>query len=164
MNNRKLSKFDKKYIKSHYIKGFEIDDNNKVIHVYYINGNSCSFPLTSQCLNNIKRIVSLQYEEWDDLIRRVYLFHPIKLLHINMTLKKQKYYLEHENEFLNFSIKNNLLSEKLSKADIHNLRVSKKLTHSYFNLSSVWRYKLRTMKKVHNIIICSKKRKTRKAK
>ncbi len=152
ISNKKLSNFDKKYIKNHYIKGYKIDDNSKKIYVYYIDGSSYDFPLTSQSLNNIKGIMKLQYEEWQDLIKRVYLLHPIKLLYITMFLKKQKYYLEHENEFSNLSIRKNSLDEKLSKVDINKLRLSRKLTHSYFNLSSVSNYKLSTMKKIHKII------------
>ena len=149
---KKLSGFDKKYIKNHYITEFRIDDNSKKIYVYYIDGSCFDFPLTSQTLNNIKRIMKEQYVDWRDIVRRIYMFHPVKLLYLNIQIKKQKYYLEHEKEFSNLSIRKNSLDKKLSKSDINNLRVSKKLTHSYFNLSSVSNYELSTMKKIHKII------------
>lgn len=79
-------------------------------------------------------------------------------------MKKQKYYLEHENDFSNLSIKKNFLYDSLSKEDINNLRISKKLTHSYFNLSSVTNYKLSAMKKIHKIISAEKDDSPRKAK
>lgn len=152
MSNKELSKFDQKYIKSHYITKFEIDDKNKRIYVYYIDGESYSLPLTSGVLANLKNIMRNQYEEWRDLLKRIYILHPIKLLYLNMFLKKQKYYLEHESEFYNLNIKKEFPLGKFSKKEMYIMTKEKKNTHSYFNLSSVTRYKLSTMKKVHKLI------------
>ena len=98
-----------------------------------------------------------QYNEWRDLVRRIYMFNPIKFLYLNIKLKKQKFYLEHENEFNNCSIKKIFLSNNLSKKEINLMKKSKKYTHSYFNLYSVKKYKLSTMKKIHKIIYVNKK-------
>ena len=105
-----------------------------------------------------------QYNEWRDLVRRIYMFNPIKFLYLNIKLKKQKYYLEHENEFNNCSIKKIFLSDNLSNKEISLMKESKKHTHSYFNLSSVIKYKLSTMKKIHKIISVDKKSTTSKKK
>lgn len=164
MNRSKISKFDEKYIINHYIKEFKIDDKNKKIYVYYIDGTKYDYPLTSQSLGNIKKMMHSQYNEWRDLVRRIYMFNPIKFLYLNIKLKKQKYYLEHENEFNNCSIKKIFLSDNLSNKEISLMKESKKYTHSYFNLSSVIKYKLSTMKKIHKIISVDKKSTTSKKK
>ena len=157
MSKRKLSKFDEKYIKSNYITEYRIDDDNKKIHVYYIDGTSYDYPLSSISLSNIKRIMQDQYYEWGDLVKRVYLLNPIMMLYINNRLKKQKYYLEHEGEFNRCNIKQISLDKKITKKEICLMNESKKDTHSYFNLSSACSYKLSTMKKVHNILSFDKK-------
>ena len=164
MTSSKISKIDKDYIKNHYITEFKIDDISKKIYVYYIDDSVYDYPLTSQSLNNIKRIMKNQYNEWRNIVRRIYMFNPVKLLYLNIHMKKQKYYLEHENDFSNLNIKKNLLYDTLSKEAINNLRISKKLTHSYFNLSSVTNYKLSTMKKIHKIISAEKNDSQGKAK
>lgn len=152
MSSKKLSKFDQEYLKKNYITEFKIDDKNKRIIVYYIDGESYSFPLTSTVLSNIKSNMRSQYDEWKDMIKRVYILHPVKLLYLNMILKKQKFFLEHESEFSNCNIRKDLAIDKLSKKEVDIMNKAKKNTHSYFNLSSVTRYKLSTMKKVHKII------------
>ena len=163
MCSKKLSKFDEKYIKSHYITNFEIDNDNKKIKVSYIDGESYLLPLTSGVLSNIKSIMRNQYIEWKDTVKRIYILHPIKLLYLNMVLKKQKFFLEHESEFYYCNVKKDLSLNKLSKKEIDLMNREKKNTHSYFNLSSVKHYKLSTMKKVYNIISINDE-KLRKAK
>ena len=164
MTSSKISKIDKDYIRNHYITEFKIDAKNKKIYVYYIDDSVYDYPLTSQSLNNIKKIMKEQYNEWRNIVRRIYMFNPVKLLYLNIHMKKQKYYLKHENDFSNLSVKKKLLDDKLSKNDIYNLQVYKKLTHSYFNLSSVTNYKLSTMKKIHKIISVQRKEINKKVK
>lgn len=164
MTSSRISRIDKDYIKNHYITEFKIDDISKMIYVYYIDDSVYEYPLTSQSLNNIKRIMKDQYNEWRNIVRRIYMFNPVKSLYLNIHMKKQKYYLEHENDFSNLSVNKKLLDGSLSKKDIDSLRISKKLTHSYFNLSSVTNYKLSTMKKIHKIISAEKADSQRKAK
>ena len=152
MNNQRLSKFDEKYIKNHYITDYIIDDKNKKVRVQYINGEFCYFPLTSKTLSKIKYNMRQQYYEWSELIKKIYILNPIKLIYISMHLKKQKYYIEHENELYNCNIKSDVLKKALTKKEVDVLRKEKKNTHSYFNLSSVKNYKLRTMKRVYRVI------------
>lgn len=152
MCSKKLSKFDQEYLKKNYITEFKIDDKNKKVIVYYIDGESYSFPLTARVLSNVKSNMRNQYDEWKDMIKRVYMLHPVKLLYLNMILKKQKFFLEHENEFSYYNAKKDLSLSKLSKKEIDLMNREKRHTHSYFNLSSVTHYKLSTMKKAHNII------------
>ena len=163
MARRKLSKFDEKYVKRNYIINYEIDNDNKKIIVYYINGSSDDYPLSSQGLERIKRNMRNEYDDWSNLVKYIYRYNPIRLLNFNVKFRKQKYYIEHENEFNNCSIKQNFLNKKLSKKELQKMYISKKLTHGYFNLSSVINYKLSTMKKIHRIIstdkvVSSKKR------
>ena len=164
MSKRKISKFDEKYIKSHYITKFEIDDKNKKIKVSHIDGKSYLLPLTSGVLANIKSLMRSQYDEWRDLVKRIYILHPVKLLYLNTFFKKQKYYLEHESEFYNWNIKKELPSKKLSKKEVEDMKKEKEHTHSYFNLSSVGRYKLSTMKKMHKISLVQSNELRRKSK
>ena len=152
MCSKKLSKFDQEYLKKNYITEFKIDDKNKKVIVYYIDGESYSFPLTARVLSNVKSNMRSQYDEWKDMIKRVYMLHPVKLLYLNIALKKQKFFLEHESEFSNCNVKKDFAIDKLSKKEVDLMNREKGRTHSYFNLSSVTRYKLSTMKKVHKII------------
>ena len=152
MCSKKLSKFDQEYLKKNYITEFKIDDKNKKVIVYYIDGESYSFPLTARVLSNVKSNMRSQYDEWKDMIKRVYMLHPVKILYLNMALKKQKFFLENESELSHCNIKKDLAIDKLSKKEVDIKKKKKKNTHSYFNLSSVTRYKLSTMKKVHSII------------
>ena len=152
MCSKKLSKFDQEYLKKNYITEFKIDDKNKKVIVYYIDGESYSFPLTARVLSNVKSNMRSQYDEWKDMIKRVYMLHPVKILYLNMALKKQKFFLEHESEFYKCNVKKDLATDKLSKKEVDIMNKAKKNTHSYFNLSAVTRYKLSTMKKVHKII------------
>ena len=40
-----------------------------------------------------------EYNDWRNLVQQVYMFNPVKLIYLNMIIRKQKYYLEHENVF-----------------------------------------------------------------
>ena len=159
MTKRKLSKYDEKYIKNNYVTEFKIDDEKKKIYVYYIDGTSYDYPLTSQVLESVKKMMRDEYNDWRNLVQQVYMFNPVKLIYLNMIIRKQKYYLEHENVFNNCSIKRDSLDSVLSKKEIQLMKISKKLTHSYFNLATVQNYKLSTMKKIHRIISVDKKKK-----
>ena len=72
----------------------------------------------------------------------------IKVLYLNTVLKKQKYFLDYKNVFENYSIKDLNENKFLTKSEIQMMKSFKKYNHSYFDLSSVPRYKLSTMKKV----------------
>ena len=143
------NKYDEKYVKNNYIVEYQIDKENKKIYVYYINGTRYCYPLHSKIVNHLNNLMKFQYNEWQPILKQAYMYNFIKLLYLNMHLKKQKYYLEHENEFNYCDIKKDLVLKELSKNELEKLKKNKKNTHSYFNLSSVGNYKLSTMKKVH---------------
>ena len=86
MCSKKLSKFDGKYIKSHYITKFEIDNDNKKIKISYIDGETIFLPLTSGVLSSVRSTMRIQYDEWQNLVKRIYTLHPIKILHLNLVL------------------------------------------------------------------------------
>ena len=148
-------KYCKKFIKNHYITEYVIDEDNKKIRVYYIDGSSYDYPLSSKVLTTIKDNMIHQYYEWKDLVKQVYIFNPIMLLYLIDRFKKQKFYLEHENVFKNRSVQKTLTDKRLSKKEIEQLNNSKHKTHSYFNLATVDNYNINTLKKVH--MIASKK-------
>ena len=148
-------KYRNKFIKNHYITKYVIDDENKKVIVYYIDGSSYDYPLSSKVLTTIKDNMIHQYYEWKDLVKQVYIFNPIMLLYLIDRFKKQKFYLEHENVFKNRSVQKTLTDKRLSKKEIEQLNNSKHKTHSYFNLATVDNYNINTLKKVH--MIASKK-------
>lgn len=156
MTRSKLSKFDEKYIKKNYITKYKIDKENKKIYVYYINGKRYDYSLTSKKLDHIKYLMRNEYKEWRNLVKQIYALNPIKLLYLNSHLKKQKYYLEHESEFNSCNRNKGILYKSLTKKELKIMYISKKFTHSYFNMSSVTNYKLSTMKKIHKIISTDK--------
>lgn len=145
-------KYRNKFIKNHYITEYVIDDDNKKIRVYYIDGSSYDYPLSSKVLSTIKDNMIHQYYEWKDLVKQVYIFNPIMLIYLNDRFKKQKFYLEHENVFKNKSVQKSLTDKRLSKKEIEQLNNSRRETHSYFNLATVDNYNLNTLKKVHKIV------------
>lgn len=145
-------KYRNKFIKNHYITEYIIDDDNKKIRVYYIDGSSYDYPLSSKVLSTIKDNMIHQYFEWKDLVKQVYIFNPIMLIYLNDRFKKQKFYLEHENVFKNRSVRKTLTDKRLSKKEIEQLNNSRRETHSYFNLATVDNYNLNTLKKVHKIV------------
>lgn len=151
----KKDKYRNEYIKSHYIIEYVIDDENKKINVYYIDGSSYDYPLTSKALSNIKKIMKEQYYEWGEMVKRIYLLNPIMLLYLNSRLKKQKYYLEHVNQLNNYHIKKGSL-KGFSKRERELMDESMRYTHSYFNISSVDKYNLSTMKKINKEILENK--------
>lgn len=145
-------KYRNKFIKNHYITEYIIDDDNKKIRVYYIDGSSYDYPLSSKVLSTIKDNMIHQYFEWQDLVKQVYIFNPIMLIYLNDRFKKQKFYLEHENVFKNKSVQKSLTDKRLSKKEIEQLNNSRRETHSYFNLATVDNYNLNTLKKIHKIV------------
>ena len=145
-------KYRKKFIKNHYITEYVIDEDNKKIRVYYIDGSSYDYPLSSKVLSTIKDNMIHQYFEWQDLVKQVYIFNPIMLIYLNDRFKKQKFYLEHENVFKNKSVQKSLTDKRLSKKEIEQLNNSRRETQSYFNLATVDNYNLNTLKKVHKIV------------
>ena len=145
-------KYRNKFIKNHYITEYIIDDDNKKIRVYYIDGSSYDYPLSSKVLSTIKDNMIHQYFEWQDLVKQVYIFNPIMLIYLNDRFKKQKFYLEHENVFKNKSVQKSLTDKRLSKKEIEQLNNSRRETQSYFNLATVDNYNLNTLKKVHKIV------------
>lgn len=145
-------KYRNKFIKNHYITEYVIDEDNKKIRVYYIDGSSYDYPLSSKVLSTIKDNMIHQYFEWQDLVKQVYIFNPIMLIYLNDRFKKQKFYLEHENVFKNKSVQKSLTDKRLSKKEIEQLNNSRRETQSYFNLATVDNYNLNTLKKVHKIV------------
>ena len=145
-------RFRDRFIKNHYITEYVIDDENKKVRVYYIDGSSYDYPLSSKVLTTIKDNMIHQYFEWQDLVKQVYIFNPIMLIYLNDRFKKQKFYLEHENVFKNKSVQKSLTDKRLSKKEIEQLNNSRRETHSYFNLATVDNYNLNTLKKVHKIV------------
>ena len=145
-------RFRDRFIKNHYITEYVIDDENKKVRVYYIDGSSNDYPLSSKVLSTIKDNMIHQYYEWKDLVKQVYIFNPIMLLYLTDRFKKQKFYLEHENVFKNRSVRKTLTDKRLSKKEIEQLNNSRRETHSYFNLATVDNYNLNTLKKVHKIV------------
>ena len=156
MNRRKLSKFDERYIKNHYITNYKIDKENKKIYVYYINGKSYDYPLTSKQLHRIQCLMHDEYNEWKDYLKQIYAHNPIKIIYLNIHLKRQQYYLEHKNVFNSCNKNQGILDKKLSKKDLKIMCASKKNTNSCFNLASATKYRLSTMKKIHKIISTDK--------
>lgn len=152
MSAVKKDKYRDKYIKNHYIVEYVIDEDNQQVRVYYIDGTSNDYPLTSKILSTIKDNMIHQFYEWKDLVKHIYIFNPIMLLYLSNRFKKQKFYLEHENVFKNKIVKNFLLDKRLTKKEKEILNNSKKETHSYFNLSTVNNYSFSTIKKVHDIV------------
>ena len=144
----KRNKYKDTYIKSHYINKYLIDDKNNRIIVYYMDGSKLEFPLNSRVISNLNIIMKDQYRDWKDYLKSAFKYNLIKILYLNLYFKKQKYFLDHENIFENYKVKEICNNKTLSKREIKKIKNLKKYTHSYFNLSSVPRYKLSTMKKI----------------
>lgn len=106
------------------------------------------YPLNSKNIASLKKSMERQYYEWQDYLKYAFMHNLIKIIYLNTVLKKQKYFLDHKNVFENYSIKGLNESKFFTKSEIQMMKKFKKYNHSYFDLSSVPRYKLSTMKKV----------------
>jgi len=80
----KKDKYRDKYIKNHYIVEYVIDEDNQQVRVYYIDGTSNDYPLTSKILSTIKDNMIHQFYEWKDLVKHIYIFNPIMLLYLSI--------------------------------------------------------------------------------
>lgn len=83
-------------------------------------------------------------------------------LFINRRIKKQKYYMDHSNAFSSYTLKNYKLDKYLKKGELRKMKKSKEETDSYFNLSSVGNYKIKTLKKITSMIKQENKYNSRK--
>ena len=142
------------YIQENYIKKYKIDRKKLKIKIYYLSRDKQEIPYDSQSLFSIRSKMHYQYQNYTRYLKRG--------LFINRRIKKQKYYMDHSNAFSSYTLKNYKLDKYLKKGELRKMKKSKEETDSYFNLSSVGNYKIKTLKKITSMIKQENKYNSRK--
>lgn len=142
-------------IEKNYIKKYEIDRQKSMIKIFYLDGSREKVLYDKDKMHDIRVQMYFQYEHYNKFLDG-YFINPIMRYNIKKIINRQQYYMENQNLFSDCRINKYRLDKVLNKRELNKLRKSKEETDSYFNLSSINDYDLKTLEKIKQVVIENK--------
>lgn len=142
-----------------YIKKYKIDRQKSMIKIFYLDGSRKKVLYDKDEMHNIRVKMYSQYEHYNKILDGyldVCFINPVMYYTMKKIINRQKYYMDNQNLFSECRINKYRLDKVLNKRELNKLRKSKEETDSYFNLSSINDYDLKTLEKIKRVVIENK--------